>query len=168
VRARGGLGGEWCAVVGRAALHDVADVDTVAAVTHRGDHTVEQLACSADEREALLVLVKAWAFAYEDEVGIRGPSGEDAVGSASAQLAAGALGSFLGEHLEAGRGVLIAPVRPGPAQGRLKRGCSLGHWKSRAAERFLPPQKLLGALNDRREVVFRVTGHVGASIGRFR
>jgi len=115
-----------------------------------------------------LVLVKARAFAHEYQVGIRGPSGKDAPGSAPAQLAAGAFGSFVGEHLEASRGVLIALIRPWPTRGYLERRRSLWRWKSCAAKGLLPPEKLPRARNDRSELVFRVTGHVRASIGLFR
>jgi len=108
MRTGGGFGGEWGSVLGGAALHHVADVDAVSAVTHGGDHAVEKLAGSADEWEALLVLVKAWAFAYEHQVSIRGPPGKDALGPAAAQLAAGAFGGFAREHLETRRGVFIA------------------------------------------------------------
>jgi hypothetical protein len=69
------------------------------------------LAGSADEWEAFLVLVKPRAFAHEDQVGIGGPSGKDALGSAPAQLAAGAFCSFVGEHLEPSHGVLVALMR---------------------------------------------------------
>ena len=57
--ARRHLVGLGLAVLGRAALDDVADVDVVALEAHRGDHPVEQLPGLADERQALRVLVGA-------------------------------------------------------------------------------------------------------------
>ena len=83
--ARRHLVGLGLAVVRRAALDDVADVDLVARVAHRGDHLVEQLAGLADERLALRVLVGARALADEAELGERVAAREHGLASASRQ-----------------------------------------------------------------------------------
>jgi hypothetical protein len=136
--AGGGFGGERGAVVGWTALHHVADVDTIASVTHRGDHAIEQLAGSPDEWEALLILVKAGALPDKNEVGSGGSPRENALGSAAAQLATRAFGRVVGQYFEASLRILSYAIRSGLAHGRLLRRRSLRHWKPRTSERFLP------------------------------
>src|SRR5262250_877925 len=76
------------AVSRRAALHDVADVDLVAAVPHRGDHLRQQLSRRADEGDALVVLLGAGTLADEDQPGLRISHAEDEVLRPRAELAA--------------------------------------------------------------------------------
>ena len=89
------------AVLGRAALHDVADVDVGAlerdAFLARGalDHLREQLAGAADEREALLVLIGARAFADEHQLGLLVAGSEDDLVAAFVQAAALAIADVL-------------------------------------------------------------------------
>src|ERR1700722_3017531 len=64
-----GVGFDWLgdAVLWRAALHDVGDVDLFALQAHGVNHVVEQLAAAADEGQTLCVFIGAWAFADEHE-----------------------------------------------------------------------------------------------------
>jgi hypothetical protein len=133
-------------------------------VTHRGDHAVEQLPCTADEWQALLIFVVPRALPDEDQVGVGVASREDALGPTSVEIAPGALGRFLCQDLQP-RAEVFAPLAG--ALDRRDRYPFRGR-ESRAPQRFLPLEQLLGAGDDGRELVFRVGGHFGRSIGRFR
>ena len=76
------------AVVRRAALDGVADVDVLALHAHRLDHLRQQLPCLAHERVALQVLVLARPFADEHQARLGIAHAEYEVGAARVQLAA--------------------------------------------------------------------------------
>ena len=79
------------AIFRRPAFHDVADVDVLAAQTHRLDHLREQFSGAADERFALNIFVVPRAFTDEHELGLRIPDAEDDVRARFVQLAARAI-----------------------------------------------------------------------------
>src|SRR5207237_1144919 len=111
--ARGELVRLGIAVVGRPALHRVADVDVLAAQAHRLDHLGEELSRLPHEGLALLVLVLPGPLAYEHEprAGIADP--EDEVGAALVELAAGAIAELLAHRFEADEGKLAGHGRSG-------------------------------------------------------
>ncbi len=163
-----GLARQRCSVVGRSALDDIADVNAVPVVAHRRDHAVEQLTRPPHEGEPLLIFVEARSLS--DEYQIRGgrSAREDALGSPTAQLAARAGGSLLGQDLEAGFGILVAQLHPTGASQCCASRRSLRCRETDTPQRFFPLEKLSRARDDRRELIFRVSRHVRASIGRFR
>src|SRR4029077_7887625 len=55
------------AIFGRAAFHDVADVDVLSPQRHSFDHLGEEFSRAADERLALNVFIVPGAFADEDQ-----------------------------------------------------------------------------------------------------
>lgn len=69
------------AVLRRATLDDVADEYLISRKAHRLDHFREQLACPANKRESLRILIGPRAFAHEDETSSRIPLSEDGLGS---------------------------------------------------------------------------------------
>jgi hypothetical protein len=84
-------------VLRRAAFHHVADVDILAqqrnAFFFRGafDHLREQLARTADERDALRIFVRARTFAHEDQLGLLVAHAEDDLVALFVQAAATAI-----------------------------------------------------------------------------
>ena len=69
--ARGGFFRQRVAVLRRTALDAVGDVDARAVEPDHREHIVEELARPADERLALLVLVRARGLAHDDDLGLR-------------------------------------------------------------------------------------------------
>ena len=69
------------AVAGRAALHDVGDVDVVAGEADPLDEAGEQLPGAADERHAGEVLLLPGALAHEHQVGVRVADAEHHLGA---------------------------------------------------------------------------------------
>jgi hypothetical protein len=87
--ARDDLVGLRIAIVRRTALHDVRDVDVVAAKAHAlRDDVGEEHAGAPDERDALAVLVLARSFTDEHQVGRCAADSEDDVRAPFAELAA--------------------------------------------------------------------------------
>ena len=82
------LVGQRVAVVGRAALDHVGDVDVGPGEADLAQKLGEQLAGRPHERLALFVLVKARPFAYEQQVGVGITHPEHHLGAAAAQPAA--------------------------------------------------------------------------------
>ena len=79
------------AVLGRAALHHVADVYLCAVEVDELEHVVKQLAAAADKGLALQILLLAGAFADEQYLGILRPDTEHDVMPRFAQSAAPAV-----------------------------------------------------------------------------
>ncbi len=79
------------AVVRRAALDHVADIDIRAIQPHRFDHLGEKLAGTADEGQALHIFIGAGAFTNEDQSGLGATVAENELVAALMQLAAGAV-----------------------------------------------------------------------------
>src|SRR5215210_5798926 len=75
---------------GRAALHDVRQVDLLPGQVHGRQYVVEELARPPDERQSgrVLVLARSLADEHQRRVGISGA--EDRVGTAECQVALGA------------------------------------------------------------------------------
>src|SRR5207249_1494665 len=71
------LVGHWVAVVRRAALEDVRDVDLGAPRADRRQQLVQELARRSHERASLLVFVVARSFADEHYLGGRGALARD-------------------------------------------------------------------------------------------
>ena len=93
-------------VAGRAALHDVGDVHRVSPDAQLLPHQlVEELAAAADERQALLVLLRTGTLTDEHERRRIRSRPEHHVGAALAQPAAGADGCLGGDVGERGDGV---------------------------------------------------------------
>ena len=91
------LVGQWIAVSRRAAFENVDDIDVVTRKPDVGEQLVEQLACRADERDALLVLVEAGSLADEHQIGVRVARAEHDLRAASGECALGAAGNDLAE-----------------------------------------------------------------------
>src|SRR5262249_38090524 len=147
------------AVVGRAALDDVADVDRAARDPEPLlDHLREQLAGAADEGQALLVLGLARALADEQELGVRVAVAEDDVRAALGEAAAVAVakrrpylvevgapgeGAGLEQRRLRGRRLRNRDGGGGDRGGGEHRGCgALGSRRPRGARRHL--EALLG------------------------
>src|SRR5690554_4375798 len=97
------LVGPWCAVFGRAAFDDIADVDLVARVAHRLDHAIEELPGRTDKGEAGEVLFFSWALADEHELGVFSATGKHGLLASlgeSARAAGLDLASLLLENAE--------------------------------------------------------------------
>ena len=95
---------------GRAALHDVRDVDVRAAEAHGLDHLREELPRAPDERLSLKVLVLAGALPDEHELGARVPHAEDELRPAAGELAAGALAELDARPRAARRSRSLGPT----------------------------------------------------------
>ena len=92
------------AVVRRAALDHVRDVDLVLAVQpHRGEHAVEQLAGAADEGQALAVLLLARRLADDQPVGRRVSHAGHRVAPARSEVAGAAGADRIGQRGLVGR-----------------------------------------------------------------
>src|SRR5207245_7912562 len=85
------LVGLGVAVVRRAALDGVADVDVLAPQAHRLDHLRQQLAGLAHERVTLQVLVLARRLADEHQARLGAADAEPDVGSRPVPLPAGTM-----------------------------------------------------------------------------
>ena len=91
------LGGLWCAILRRPALHDVADIDVLAlqrnplAARRILDHLCEELSGAAHERDALRVFIRARPFADKHQSRLRVTDPEHNLVTALAQTAAFAL-----------------------------------------------------------------------------
>ena len=73
-------------------FHYIGDVHLLAAESHGRDHVVQQLPGLTNERQALFVLVRAWAFANKHQARVRVAVGEhDAVTAGVGEWAAGAV-----------------------------------------------------------------------------
>jgi hypothetical protein len=82
----------------RAAFQNVGDVDFVAGELHGGDHLGEELACPADKRLPLLILVRSGSLADKHELGLRVAHAEDHLSTGFGQMRAdGAGGSVFFE-----------------------------------------------------------------------
>ena len=91
------------AVARRAALHDVRDVDLLAAEAHRLDHLREELARLADEGLALAILVRAGTLARRTSARRAGfPTPKTSVVRAAGELAARAVAELVADR-EQGR-----------------------------------------------------------------
>ena len=96
----------WRAIAGRAAFHDVGDVDILAADAHGFDHVVEQLSGATDEGLALCVFVGSGAFADEHQVGVRIADAEDNLLAALlVKLAAGTVAEIFANEFKRGDGI---------------------------------------------------------------
>jgi hypothetical protein len=101
--AGGGLVGERGAVLGGAALDDVADVDAAPGGAEALlDHLGQQLTRAADEGEAPPVFFGAGPLPDEHEIGLGIPVAEDDLRAPVAKPAAGAVAEG-GSHLFEGR-----------------------------------------------------------------
>ena len=90
------------AVPGRPALEHVRDVHVPPGQADALEQPVEELACRADERVALLVLVEAGRLADEHELGVRVADAVDDLRPALREAAARAAGGLGGVRLEGG------------------------------------------------------------------
>lgn len=113
------------AVVRRAALHDVGDVDLVAAHAHAAlDDRGELLPRPPDEGQPLAVLVSARPLADEHQLRLRVARAEDDLRAAGGQLAATAVAEHAGHARQVGRlrerghqrGVRLLRRAPAPAR----------------------------------------------------
>ena len=106
LRAGVGFFGLGDAVLRRAALDDVGDVDIGALETHGDDHVVEELAGATDEGQALRVFVSSRTFADEHEAGVGvSVSENDGVAALKGERAAGAFAYVGANCLERGGAV---------------------------------------------------------------
>lgn len=71
------LCGKRISVLRRAALDNIADVAVVPSQTDDGEHIIEELACRADERLSLQILLSAGTFTDEEHFGISRPDAKD-------------------------------------------------------------------------------------------
>ena len=71
--------GQGIAVAGWTMFEDVRDIDILTAELDRFEDVGEQLSGFPNERFALLVLVVAWGFADEHQIGIGVSDAEDQV-----------------------------------------------------------------------------------------
>ena len=100
------------AIAGRAAFHDVRDVDLFAAQSHGLDHVVEQLSGAPDERLSLRIFIRARAFADEHQVRMRIADAEDdLLAPLLVKLAAGAIAEIFADQLEGGYRISDALLR---------------------------------------------------------
>jgi hypothetical protein len=100
--ARGDLGRERVTVTGRAALHDVGDVDLPPVQAGLLDQQpVEELARTPDERPPLQVLVVAGGLAHHQKAGMGIALSEDDGGAAAGEGAAGAAARLGGDVVQA-------------------------------------------------------------------
>src|SRR5882672_2061590 len=88
------------AVLGRAALEHVADVDLLALQIDGGDHLVEELSRASDEGKSLEIFVPPRRLTDEHEPGARAPVGEDGVRARLAEAALPALAHHARERAE--------------------------------------------------------------------
>src|SRR5215204_7795018 len=93
---------------GRAALHDVRQVDLLAGQVHGRQDIVEELAGPPDERQSRGVFVLAGPLADEHEGRVRISCGEARVGAALRQIALGQDGGLASEFLQPSLSVLAA------------------------------------------------------------
>ena len=93
----------WRAVLRRAALDHVGDVNVFATNAHGGDHVIEQLPGASYEGLALRIFIRAWTFTDEHDAGVRVADAEDNVGARLAQFAAGTIAKVCANHLQRGR-----------------------------------------------------------------
>ena len=125
------------AVAGRPAFQDVRDEDVLPAQADALEQLVEQPARTTDERQPLLVLLRARRLADEHQVGVGVTRSEDDVRPALREWAEGAVGRLpvdLDQALPAGFGGL-AQVGFLPFARRLSRPL----WnRCRAPSRFVP------------------------------
>jgi len=91
------------AVLGRAALQHVQDVDIFAFQRAGLDDLVQQLPGRSDERFSLPVFVGPWGFAEETQPGFRISSPKDGLGAALRQLVAQSTVNDLAAHPIEGR-----------------------------------------------------------------
>src|SRR5258708_35758712 len=89
------------AIARRTALDDVRDVNVLTPQPHRLDHVIEQLAGAADERFALRVFVRPWAFTHEHQfsAGIANPE-NNLLAPLLVQFAAGAVAEIFANQFE--------------------------------------------------------------------
>src|SRR5262249_23058724 len=92
-----------CAILGRTALDHVGNVDVATLQAHRRDHVVEKLPGAPHERLALLVLVGAWPFAHEHDLGIDIAHAENDVLATFVQTATSAVADVLANELQCRR-----------------------------------------------------------------
>ena len=90
---------ERVAVLRRTALDAVGDVDARAVEPDHREHIVEELARPADERLALLVLVRARGLAHDDDLGLRRSDAENNVRARLGQRTGMALQTLLLQFL---------------------------------------------------------------------
>ncbi len=83
------------AILGRAALHHVADVNVFSLQPHGFDHLRQQFSGAPDERQSLRIFIGARTFADKDEFGLGIPVAEDNLVSPLVQLASRALAKVL-------------------------------------------------------------------------
>src|SRR5829696_5656044 len=93
---------------GRAALHDVRQVDLLARQVHGRQDIVEELARPPDEGQSRGVFVLAGPLADEHQRRVGVPGREDRVGAALRQVALGTHGDLTGELLQPSLAVLAA------------------------------------------------------------
>src|SRR3989442_15984239 len=91
-KQKGRAGGDFIslrrAILRRAALHHVADVNIFSRKAHRLDHLCEQFTGPADKREALRIFIRARALADENQFRARTAVAEDDCVSAVTEAAA--------------------------------------------------------------------------------
>ena len=88
------------AVARRTAFQHVGDVDLFARESDAGEQLLEQLPGGADERDSLLVLVKAGRLAHEHQIGMRLTRAEDDLGAPLRKCAPRAAGDDLAERAQ--------------------------------------------------------------------
>ena len=125
------------AVVGRAALEDVGDVDLLARHADGREQLLEQLAGLAYERPALLVLVVAGRLSHEHQVGAGVSLAEHGLGARGPERAPGAALDLLTEGVERGDDVV---------SGR----CHSSHWRSWSSSWSLPCRRGWTTMSGRR------------------
>ena len=92
--------GSGDAVLRRAALDDVGDVDLGALQPHGGDHVVEKLAGAADKGQSLGIFIRSRTFADEHEAGVGVSVAEDdRVAALEGKRAAGAVADVVADGL---------------------------------------------------------------------
>jgi len=92
------------AVAGRPPWNDIGDVGAAAVQPDRGDHPVQQLARTSDERQSLDVFLASGSFADEHDARLRIAVGEYQACSGGFQRAAVEILKQVAQHLQRRRG----------------------------------------------------------------
>src|SRR5215469_3511431 len=87
-------------ILGRAALHHIADVNVLAAQSHGFDHLGQKLSCATDEGFSLHVFVMPGAFANEDKLRLRIADPKHDVCPALVEFAARAIADVFADAFE--------------------------------------------------------------------
>ena len=84
-------------ISGRAALHDVADIDITTVEAHRFNHLREKFSGATDKRQSLRIFIRAWAFAHKNELCFSASIAEHNFVACLVQLAARALAKIFAD-----------------------------------------------------------------------